>query len=553
MALSILGETGKEMLMTETMIGIFTLLCSIGEKPKYIRWYNNKSPNSELAQQVAELAKFELNNTRVNLSTQNEMTLLIVDRSFDLQTVLLEHFHFGTMVMNNAKMSGSTKGRNIEISVEIERGESFGLVKSHIGEEKKLYYLNDENEAWQYLRFQLPPVVGYSFTGLQNGIDLQYSAAAKVQQWLKQGDFNKKKLNEADTKLYKKGIKEFLPYKEKRSSIILMQYMFSVMSNPRDPKTKAERDRREDLTQFQQAVVMGADECFFGGADENLASDRISVENKLINILTEDRYERFQKEQNLIIYYVTKGSAGITRRVKEAMQQCDNQWGANCDGLMKTIDCILGADFRPGPEPDRSREANWVSAKNDPQAKGNFGTVKVKGPPPREVTDYAAMASVSELTWPEVKDDQKNAICEQASIFNRWNPRLYGICDALLTTPGGGLDEDVCPFTHGQERAGLPTGRKGHRRAGSLSGPKWGGGGSAKDEKKDGAAPGLVVFVIGGIVHEEIQAVHELINKHKVDVYLGSTHMTTPSLFMEKGLQRKETNANGTYAGANIF
>merc|ERR1711959_53903 len=175
-------------------------------------------------------------------------------------------------------MSGSTKGRDIDIQVEIERGEAFGLVKSKIGEEKKIYYLNDENEAWEYLRWQIPPVVGSSFSGLQKAIDAQYSAAAKVQEWLKRGDFNKKNLNEADTKLYKKGIKEFLPYKEKRSSNILMQYMFTVLSNPKDPKTLAERERREDLTQFQQAVVMNQKECFFGGIDPKLASGRVPVE-----------------------------------------------------------------------------------------------------------------------------------------------------------------------------------------------------------------------------------------------------------------------------------
>jgi len=91
----------------------------------------------------------------------------------------------------------------------------------------------------------------------------------------------------------------------------------------------------------------------------------------------------------------------------------------------------------------------------------------------------------------------------------------------------------------------MPSGAgKKHRRGASLSGGGGWGVGKKKDKKGSegdkAAAPGLIVFVIGGICHEEIQSVHELVNKHKVDVYLGSTHMTNPELFVEKGLKNKD-------------
>jgi len=83
-----LGDMGMESLVRQTETGLFTFLCSIGEKPRYIRWYHSGGPNAQLAEKVAEEIKQELNNTKVKFNEgANELTLLIIDRSFDLQTV----------------------------------------------------------------------------------------------------------------------------------------------------------------------------------------------------------------------------------------------------------------------------------------------------------------------------------------------------------------------------------------------------------------------------------------------------------------------------------
>lgn len=96
----------------------------------------------------------------------------------------MDHFHYGALVMDKPVLEGDLQGGKwkAHIEVEIERGEQFGHVSSHIGEEHKTHKLNEDNQAWQALRFQLPPVAGNCFKELRDNLDQQYSAASKVRE-----------------------------------------------------------------------------------------------------------------------------------------------------------------------------------------------------------------------------------------------------------------------------------------------------------------------------------------------------------------------------------
>jgi len=43
----------------------------------------------------------------------------------------------------------------------------------------------------------------------------------------------------------------------------------------------------------------------------------------------------------------------------------------------------------------------------------------------------------------------------------------------------------------------------------------------------------VVIFVIGGICHAELQAAYELVSKYDLDVYIGGTAMMTGKGFVE--------------------
>jgi len=347
-----------------------------------------------------------------------------------------------------------------------------------------------------------------------------------------------------------------------------MTHFYLLHADPKNVDVQKRKNRREDLIQFQQYVTMGSKECFQGGEDD--PSNRISTEQKLLNILESPTFSGREKEQSWVLYFVTLGKGGLTRRLNSARDKCDSQFGTRCAELMSQIERLLGESFAAAGSPDPSRQVLYESFKNyimaqdkshegHRQAKKDLKdnpapTVKVNG---EEKPDFTGLASVFNVYWPQTLMEphpekgytQLLDILQQGVFFNSWRPRLHRICDEILE---GKMSAEECPFTAGQDRAGMPKHPK-HRRGNSLgAGPKWGANlrkestGSA-GAAEEGSGPGLIVFVVGGICHEEIQVIYELINKHKKDVYVGSTHMTNPELFMEDGL--KGMNNAGSYGG----
>jgi len=61
-------------------------------------------------------------------------------------------------------------------------------------------------------------------------------------------------------------------------------------------------------------------------------------------------------------------------------------------------------------------------------------------------------------------------------------------------------------------------------------------GGGASDVVTGSSYQGgrIIVFVVGGATMSELRAVHELIEHKNYEIYLGSTHLLTPSMFLEQ-------------------
>jgi len=116
---------------------------------------------------------------------------------------------------------------------------------------------------------------------------------------------------------------------------------------------------------------------------------------------------------------------------------------------MQSMDRILGAGFGRAPSGDVTRAELWKSATLDAQAKQDTDdreavaeskkspvpTVKISGRD-GQIPDYTGLAAVSEVFWPDSLTQPREPkaggskyqhvleILQQATIFNRWTPRL---------------------------------------------------------------------------------------------------------------------------------
>ena len=50
--------------------------------------------------------------------------------------------------------------------------------------------------------------------------------------------------------------------------------------------------------------------------------------------------------------------------------------------------------------------------------------------------------------------------------------------------------------------------------------------------------PRIIVFVIGGMTYSEMRCIHKVMGETKREVLIGSTHITTPKLFMNEVLNK---------------
>lgn len=352
--------------------------------------------------------------------------------------------------------------------------------------------------------------------------------AAQVQQMYKDckgGKLDKENMSSHEKKVYAKGVKEYMPYKDKSNQINNLKFIYLLTHDTQTPKIVESRARHEDMMQFQQHLATGHAECFQGGKED--PSKLIKIYSKLKNILISESFTKSEKEQAVLLYYAQMGSK-CSAHLQQEMDTCDGQFGTHCHEKLQQLKYILGSEYSQAEPADTRRRDHYlhVSEQLEKGLKEDF--------------DMTGLENVWGVKWPSKVTDSPETMsemCKQGQYFDSWTPRIFGMCDQILSDK---MSADLCPYVLGQERGQLPT-RPKHSRNNSLSGgASWtkskkaaGGGGK---ESKGGDAPELVVFVIGGICHEEIQSMYELISKHNKDVYIGSTHMTNAQMFMERGL-----------------
>jgi len=520
------------------------MLYSLGIKPRFIRSHATKSRNSRNAEIVAQMVTKALSETETlqygggarHLDQENKTTLLVIDRSFDLETPVMQHLNFGDMLLGDSVHEGELKTTSgsvgAKIEVEIERAEMFGYMRSAIGDEdNKLYVLREDNAAWQALRFQFAPLAVRSFKELREELDHQYGPASKVHKMMKDEAFDKSKMDPAQERAYYKGVKEFMPFSDKHSNIQALHYAWLLSHDRANKVVAAQRDRREDLVQFEQSVVMGSAECFQGG-DEDCA-ESIPCEEKLRRILCGREFSKEEREEAALVYYAQHGESGLTQGLREAIEECDKARGTSCMEFVRQFAKIRASESKASPA-DHSRrkmyqDATWhFKALQDPKdTEAVREAKKVKLPMVKDSVDVLGLAAVSNVNWPTslLERNEENGYgsllhwLDQGLIFNSWVPRLYDICDRVINEE---VAPEECPYQYGEASAKVPK---------KSSSARWGKQQSQKagDDEK----PALIVFIIGGICHQEIQAVYELINKHKRDIYIGSTHMSNPKVFTE--------------------
>ena len=124
-------------------------------------------------------------------------------------------------------------------------------------------------------------------------------------------------------------------------------------------------------------------------------------------------------------------------------------------------------------------------------------------------------------------DESRQEFQSQTELFNVFTPMIHYLADKLINSD---MDERYCPSIPNFKADETTSNRK-HKRAASAHWSK-----KKKQEVEASDNGNLVIFVIGGITYEEVQAAYELMAKHNINVYIGGTHLVTATNFVEQGL-----------------
>jgi len=508
--------------------GLFSMIVSLNlGLPKVVRWAKGNSPTSaahsdewDLARESAELLGQHLEDTQ-NWETpleQGNATVLVLDRSFDLQSVLLDHHHCGSLLMDHPSSSANSTNFHIEIEEEQKFGDC--LCSTVSGDNKpvgnpKLIHLVETNKVWQQLRFQSlsGKNFGHCCGELRTLIQNRYPSAAKLVKWDSEKK-DMKNMTPAEKKIRKKGIRELHSYNESvRTLAMVKEMLFSIVLGPPEDdgdKRRERVDQRAMMLQFQQAVAMGKQDQYVLLSRE--ATREVTASDQLREMLKDDTYSENMRKRMFLLYALA---------VRGNFQSEDR----------KLLDSEpLGVDYwRMWDALQRIHMPNWYK---------NQACNLV--PPERDVESHMAlhnpifaelMDNENGMVVPTYLSDQSESNQEdredflhQAQSFNAFTPRVFNLAEMILSD---NASEEDLPFV-GDFREEMAAKRlKGEK-------PSWF---SRKKEKTKPKEDALIIFVNGGITHAEIQAVYELMSKHKINIYIGGTHLATSTNFVDDGLE----------------
>ncbi|KAK3318511.1 Sec1 family protein [Apodospora peruviana] len=121
--------------------------------------------------------------------------------------------------------------------------------------------------------------------------------------------------------------------------------------------------------------------------------------------------------------------------------------------------------------------------------------------------------------------NSKNLAQSEEYALSRFEPAVKHMLEDLC---GGVLDQSVFPYTippqDGTEDAMAAQGSL------RTAAPRWASANRRQVENRQR----IIVFVAGGATYSEARACYEVSEKHNRDVFLATTHMLTPSLFLRQ-------------------
>eukprot|EP00658_Telonema_sp_P-2_P003236 TRINITY_DN1118_c0_g1_i15.p1 TRINITY_DN1118_c0_g1~~TRINITY_DN1118_c0_g1_i15.p1 ORF type:complete len:669 (-),score=214.05 TRINITY_DN1118_c0_g1_i15:284-2290(-) len=482
-------------IFTAQMINAVVSLCaSLGERPKYVRCWN--SPARSRVKELGAHIRQRLDEWPLKLP-DSETTVLIMDRTFDMVTPFMDHWCWGHMIQEN-------------FNIDISNPACWGLFTA---EGEKPCQVDEDDYAFQQLRFMLYNVAKKSFVGLQDENSEAYPSAARMQAM---GGFSKLA---NDDPLKANALKELVQYRDNGDKIKFHTQL--------GRKMKSFEARVEDLIQYMQACAMGEDSVF---ADEN-QDKKIKRWEKCAKIL-EDRtkFTKEQREKALLCYVAGVGS--ITEKEKEFLHKFDRADQTDYVALVNKM------------------EEGFATGK----AKRKKEKLKNRDERDFRVLEQLEKYSMDSWRYPEVQE-ARSQILDKASLYNRWTPKIRRIIEAaLLDTEKWHEDykknmplaeskkaEDAKASKEAKEAAEGEGGKRANRTAASSVGvemqePE----GFANLHQHRGRYQGkqfipgkVIVFIMGGFCHAELQAVYEAVAQHSLDVYIGGTHMMTGKGFVE--------------------
>jgi len=481
---------------------VTTMLASLGQCPKYVRYFNSKNGKKYHARALAEKIATRMHEDdqkgsrvfkglRMN-GKESASTVLILDRAFDLVTPLMDHYTHSSMILEN---------------FDVKIDDAALMYAFQMGEDPQVM-LNEEDYAMQQLRFQLWEVSKLSYKGLERENEEENPSAAEM---IRLGGYP---AVPDDNPVKTKCLAEYLTYKDNLDEINLHQNL--------KKKLKSKEPQCLDLIQFQQAIAMGEKNC----KDCAGGSRNIALHKKMWNILEDDKFTQAQKNKALLSYAVGKGE--LTKADLDKLNNYDRNDGTNYKNMVERVEETFGVG---------------LSKKK---------VIKGEKALPRNATDWRIFEEVPQwsMEWPEEVIKQKNKVKLNGEQYNRWTPYLKTLCERILEAPNpeDAFTADEQQWKKLNDTVPLVGSEKGSKDAKTLKAEaaakakaeeeetekkkttsrhagRWSG-----EAKVDG---NLVIFIFGGYTYAELQVVYELIAKYKTNVYIGGSCMWSGKTFTQ--------------------
>ncbi|KAI9189265.1 syntaxin binding protein 1 [Blastocladiella emersonii ATCC 22665] len=449
-----------------------SLLVTLGDYP-YIRYYRPVGdPDNNRSSKFAYMVSSELeNHARVDPSfpttdANSKGTLLVVDRSLDMNAPLLHEFTYQAMAYD---------------LLPLEDGKYLYAVKGQDGaaDSEKEIPLDDSDSLWVDLRHKhIADTIKSLLDGFNKFLSENKAASAAMGGAAKSSGLK-------DMKDMLAAMPQFQEMKQKYSvHINLSQECMNIF----------ERRKLADTAAIEQNMATG--ETADGGKPKNLVSD-------MVPLLDDPALTVYDKVRLLMLFIISK--EGVQDDDRRKLLEHANVGLELAESI--TNMALLGVKLSRDGKRDKAKKDKRKPAAKRPSGDEDDGA-------------YELSRYVTQL---------KTALEDHIS---------------------GSLETDVFPYL-GPAPAADASARTGGTSLRSTK-PSWqqkksGGAGAGGDAAAAGPPKGgrLIVFVLGGMTYSEIRSVYEVAAAMNKEVIIGSTHIVTPTKFVDdlKNLRRPQAFA----------